>query len=336
MMTTATVNSISKISDINADSSVFEVKFDNGSSALMIAAPEEPFKYLNNLVEYDTRKDIYEGKVTDYIATIAELRVVNTINRTEHIKLFADSVDNSASIAFADIAFGETYVGCVFYCTKVQYNSSAKSDWVEFTVSDRVRRISKLRLFSPMVKELDDFAGRYIRCDVRRTKFGLTTQDVFLCDRDFAPNPELDIAELYIKEIFQNDADATAMLNSTNIIPFMKEYVGYERGSLLLECAMEIDLAIELGNVTSGLDTDAIVKSFIADKLWCLMPNSHYSKQFLSLHKCLSYKSVFNTKVQDIIGGDVPNVPEERLVYEKVKELVRALVITRKGDVYES
>lgn len=336
MMKTATVDSISKISDINMDSSVFEVKFDDGNTALMIAAPDEPFKYLNNLVEYDTRKDIHEGKVVDYVATIAELRVVNTINRTEHIKLFADSVDNSASIAFADIAFGETYVGCVFYCTKVKYNSSAKSDWVEFTVSDRVRRITKLRLFSPTVKDLDEFAGRYIRCDVRRTKFGLTTQDVFLCDRDFAPNPELDIAENYLNSVFAKDSEMMSVLSSSNIIPFMKEYVDYERGSLLLECAMEIDIAIELSNVISGLDVDALTKSFIADKFWCLNPNSHYSKQFLSLHKCLSYRTVFNAKVQDIIGGDVPNVPEERLVYEKVKELVRALVITRKGDVYEN
>lgn len=334
-MTTATVNSISKISDINADSCVFEVSLDNGSKALMIAAPDEPYKYMDNMVEYETRKDIYQGAVTDYISTIAVQQVVNTLRRTEHIKLFADAVDNSASIAFADINFGETYVGCIFYCSKVAYNSSLRSDWVEFTVSDRVRRVSKLRLFAPQVKDLEEFAGRYIRCDVRRTKFGLTTQDVFLCDRDFAPNPELDIAESYLLDVFSGDPDMMSMMSSSNIIAFMKEYVGYERGCLLLECAMEVDLAKELCNVTSGLDVNALTKAFIADKLWCLMPNSHYSKEFLCIHKCLAYKNVLNSKVQDIIGGDVPNVPEERLVYEKIKELTKALVITRKGDVYE-
>lgn len=333
-MTTATVNSISKLEDVNIDSAVFSVSFDNGFTALMIAGPDEPFKYLNQLVEYDSRKDIYKGEVKDYISTIAELKVVNTINRTDHIKLFADSVDNSASIAFADIAMGETYVNCVFYCSKAAYNCSAKSDWIEFTVSDRVRRVTKLRIFSPTVKGYEDFVGRYIRCDVRRTKFGLTTQEVFVCDKDFAPNPELDVAETYINGIIQNNAELRAAVDSCNIIPFMKEYVGYERGSLLLECAMEIDLAIELCNVTSGLDVNALIKAFIADKFWCLSPNSHYAKQFLCVHRCLSYRDVFNAKVQDIIGGDVPNVPEERLVYDKIKELVKALVITRKGDVY--
>lgn len=334
-MTTATVKSISKISDINADSSVFKVEFDNDETALMIAAPDEPFRYLNALVDYETRKDIYEGSITDYITTVTEKKVVNTLTRTDHIKLFADSVDNSASIAFADIEMGETYVGCVFYCSKVSYNSSVRSDWAEFTISDRLRRVAKLKLFSPNVKDLDSFAGRYIRCDVRKTKFGFTTQDVFLCDKDYAPNPELDIAERYLLNFFKPDADMSAMLEKSNIIPFMKEYVGYERGCLLLECAMEVDLAIELCNVTSGLDVHALTKAFVADKLWCLNINSHYSKQFLNLHNCLAYKAALNARVQDIIGGDVPNVPEERLVYNKIKELVRALVITRKGDVYE-
>lgn len=334
-MMTATVNSIEKLEDVNIDSSLFRVSFDSGSSALMISAPDEPYRYLNQLVDYETRKDIYQGTIVDYISTIADKKVINTINRTEHIKLFADSIDNASTVAFADIGFGETYNNCVFYCNKVEYNSSARADWLELVVSDRMRRISKIRLFSPNLTSVEEFAGHYIRCDVRKTKFGFTTQDIFLCDADYAPNPELDIAETYLKDVFKNDEDMLEAMSSINIIPFMREYVSYERGALLLECAMEVDLAIELSNVTTGIDVDALTKAFVADKFWCTVPNSHYSKEFLSVHKCLNYKKVFNAKVQDIIGGDVPNVPEERLIYNKVKELVRAIIITRKGDVYD-
>ena len=335
-MTTATVKSIEKVGDINIDSSVFRVSFDNGSEALMICAPDEPYKYLDQLVDYETRKDLYEGNIHDFIATIADKRVVNTINRTEHIKLFADSVDNSSNIAFADIGFGETYNGCIFYCNKVNYNSSARADWLELVVSDRVRRVSKIRLFSPNITSVEEFAGHYIRCDVRKTKFGFTTQDIFLCDVDYAPNPELDIAETYLKDVFKDDEALTAAMSSINIIPFMKECVTYERGALLLECAMEVDLALELGNVVPGVDTKALAKAFVADKFWCTSPNSHYAKEFLSVHKCLSFRDVFDAKVQDIIGGNVPNIPDERILYDKIKELVRSIVVVRKGDVYDN
>ena len=332
MTKTATVSGVEVLKSINADSELSRVTFSDGSTVLMVAAPNDAMGFLGKLVDYEEHDDIYEGHVTKFITTIAEQRVVNTINRTEHIKLFSDTIDNSASICFADIEMGTTYPNCILYCSRVAYDSSIRSDWLDLTVSDKQRRISHLRLFSPNVQEAKKFAGNYIRCDIRRTKFGLTTQDIFLCEKEYAPNPELDIAETYIRGVLAKDI---AVLEATNILPFMKEHVGYEKGSLLLECAMEIDLAIEIGNVTPGIDTNALAKAFIADKFWCLMPDSHFSKEFLCLHRCLQHKAVFDAKVQDIIGGDVPNVPAERAVYNKIKELVRAIIVMRKGDVYE-
>lgn len=334
MTMTATVKEIELLKTINADSNVYLVSFDNNSTAYYISNPVDAMSYLNMLVDYETADNIYDGKVVPFISTIAEKRVVNVINRTEHIKLFSDVVDNSSTICFKDIEMGTTYNNCVLYCSRVTYDSSIRSDWLDLTVSDKQRRVSHLRIFSPDVKQAEQFAGRYIRCDIRRTKFGLTTQDIFLCEKDYAPNPELDIAETYIKGVFKDDSDMLNALEATNVLPFMREYVGYERGCLLLECAMEIDLAIEIGNVTPGIDTNALAKAFIADKFWCLMPNSHFSKDFLNVHRCIQHKTVFDSKVQDIIGGNVPNVPAERPVYDKIRELVKSIVVIRKGDVY--
>ena len=335
-MRTAIVKSMSQLEVINSESTVFEVEFDNGDKALLIAEPYAATKYINQMVEYEIEKNLYNMELRDFIASMGYLHVVNTINRKEGFKLFSDNEDTCATVAFKDLEMGQVVNGAILYCSKVEWNSSAKTDWLDLTVSDRFRRVARLRIFSPTVTDASSIAGSYIKCNIRMNKFGLTTQDISVMDMEYAPNPELLLAETYINEMFKDDEDMQAVLSRTNLISFMREYVRYERGDLLLECAMELDIAQSLGNVTPGIDIDAICKALIAEKLWVTQPNTHYSKEFLCLHKTLQFKNAFDAKVQDIIGGDVPNVPDERLVFNKVKELVRAIVKVRKGDVCEN
>lgn len=329
MTMTAIVNGVTLIEEINTDANLYKVDFDNGESLYWVAAPNEPSKYLNQEVEVETRKDIVNGKLEDFVANIATQQVVNKLGRAKSFKLFAENIDNNSSIAFRDIELGQTYMNCVLYCSKMRYDASAKADWINLTVSDKYRRVSSLRIFSPDVQGAN-YAGKYIRCDIRKNKYGLTTDSIFVLDREYARNPELDLAEEYITSQFSADANFTKLLDSTNIIPYLANYVGYEAGSLLLDAAMAIDIAHELANVTPGINTDAIKQAFIMDKSWVLTTNTKYSNEFLSVYNCVKYKALVNPLVTEIIDEHSPSDIPEKFIYANIKALVKSLVRARK------
>ena len=331
-MKTVSVTSVQSIKVINKDSTLYSIDFDDNTNALMLAEEGEPYTFLNKLVDVEFRDDFFEGEVRSFVATIVDKKVVNVINRKEHIKLFSSSFDPSSNVIFKDINIGDEVHGAVMYCTKVTYDSSLKTDWIDLTVSDKTRRVSHVRIFTPDRQGIN-FAGSYIKCNIRKNKYGLSTQDVVCCEGEFPPNPEVDLAENYVLQYIENDKELKKVFEETNLLPFMKEYAGFEKGSLLMTLAMEIDFAVELTNVSPAVDSDAIVKALIADKFWVLQPNSHYSREFLCLYRALRYKDVFTPLVQDIIGGNVPDIPDERIIYTRIKELVRDLIYIRKGEV---
>ena len=331
-MKTATVISYSVVEEVNTDATLYNICFDDNTEALMLGRPGEVEQYVDKLVDVEFRDDIYKGEIRSFIATIAERSVVNVITRKEHIKLFSDTVDNSSNVCLRDINEGETLNNCVVYCNKVEYNSSMKTDWLDLIVSDKMRFVGRIRLFAPNRTEIN-FAGSYIKCDIRRNKFGLNTQQVTCCEGEYPPNPEVDIAECYLKEVFASNQNMSAVLDKSNVIPFLKEHVGFERGSLLVQAAMEIDIARELGNVTPALKLDDLIAAFIIDKFWVLNEAARYPREFLNIHAALKYKQHIAPNTIDIICEKPLKVSEERAVYLNVKELVKSIIRMRRGDV---
>ena len=332
MMKTVTVNSYSVVEKLNSDAKLYNIQFDDNTQALMLGREGEAEQYVDKLVDVEFRDDIYKGEIKSFVATIAERKVINTINRREHIKLFADAVDNSSNIILRDIGIGEACNNIIVYCTHVEYNASMRTDWLDLIVSDKSRYISRIRLFTPNRNEVN-FAGSYVKCDVRRNKYGFNTQEVTCCEGDYPPNPEVDIAECYIKDVFSTDQSMNTILDESNIIPFLKEHVGYEKGSLLVQTAMEIDIARELANVTPAIKIDDLMKAFIVDKFWVLNETARYPREFLCIHNALKFKNNLAPNTIDIICESPATKSVERDVYLQVKELVRTLIRIRRGDV---
>lgn len=329
MTMTTIVKSTSLISEINSESGLYKVEFENGETLYWVAAKDEPSKYINQEVEVETRKDLVDGKLENFVANIATQKVVNKLSRAKSFKLFVDNTDTNASIAFRDLELGQTYMNCILYCSKMKYDASAKADWINLTVSDKYRRVATLRMFSPDVQGAN-YAGKYIRCDIRKNKYGLNTDAVFVLDREYSRNPELDIAEEYILSQFRADENFSKLIDTTNIIAYLANYVGYEAGSLLLDTATAIDIAHELANVTPGLNTDAIKQAFLLDKSWVLTPNTKYSKEFLAVYNCVKYKAFVNPLVSEIIDENSPSDIPEKAVYVSIKNLVKSLIRARK------
>lgn len=331
-MKTITVTSYSLVERLNTDSTLYEIKFDDGTEALMLGREGEVEPYVGNLVDVEFRQDIYKNQTRLFVATIAERVVINTINRKNNIKLFSDTVDNSCNISFRDINIGDMVNNAVVYCNKVHFDASMRTNWIDLIVSDKNRYVSRIRMFAP---DRDDvqFEGSYIKCDIRRNKYGFNTQEVTRCDGEYPPNPEVDIAEFFIRETFADSKQFMDAIEQTNIVPFLKEYVGYEKGCYLVMAAMEIDLAKEIANVTPAVKVDDLMKAFIVDKFWCLNSKARYSREFLCIHRALQYKDAIPPNVIDMISEKSQIVSPEREIYLQVKSLVKTIITMRRGEV---
>ena len=332
MMKTTKVTTITPIERVNSEAFLYEISFADSTSALMLCREGDAMQYLNQDVDVDFREDMYKGKICSFVNTIAQRMVVNTITRQNNVKLFSETFDPASNVVFADINIGDTVRNAIVYCNKVKFDSSLKADWIDLTVSDKNRRVSHIRIFSPDTENIN-FAGRYIKCDLRKNKYGLSTQDIVCCEGELPSNPEVDIAESYIVQTFNDNAAMKAMLDSSNVLAFMKEYIGFEKGSLLLTAAMEIDIAKELTNVTPSVNVDELMRAFICDKLWVLNASARYPREFLCIHTALRYKEAFPPNTIDIICEKPANESPEREVYLRVKELVATITKMRKGEV---
>lgn len=331
-MKTTKVTSITPIERVNSEAFLYEVSFSDATSALMLCREGDAMQYLNQEVEVDFRDDMHKGTIRAFVNTIAQRVVVNTLSRQNNLKLFSETFDPASNVVFKDINIGDTVRNAIVYCNKVTFDSSLKADWIDLSVCDKYRRTAHIRIFSPDTTNIN-FAGRYIKCDLRKNKYGLSTQDILCCEGELPPNPEVDIAETYIQQTFSSDAKMTEMFDKSNLIPFLKEYIGFERGSLLLTAAMEIDIARELANVTPAVNVDDLAKAFICDKLWALNASSRYPREFLCLHTALRYKEAFPPNTLDMICEKPATPSPDREVYLKVKELVVTLIHLRKGEV---
>ena len=335
MTKTVNVTSVTFLENVNVDASVYMVTFSDNTSAHLMCEPNTAESYLNQTVEVSFRKDIFKGEVVDFVDAIAVEKVVNLIDRTNNFKLYCEAEDTGATIAFKDIEQGETYQNCILYCTKTVYDSSARADWLDMTCSDRMRRVAHIKMFSPVSSDIS-FAGSYIKCDLRKNKYGFTTQEIERMDKYQAANPEIDIAEQFIKEQFKDDAAFMNFMDQSNILAFMHEYVGYELGSLLIDSAVCISIANEIVNIVPNLNVKALRQSFIVDKLWCTMPKSKYSKEFRTTYNFVKYAANIDSAVLGIVDHAGETAPDEYAVYLKVKALAYTILKTRKGDIDEA
>lgn len=141
-------------------------------------------QYLNDEVIATFRQDMYNGTISKFVNTIAKVGVVHTLERSNNVKLYVDVTDNHSNIRFKEIEDGGTAVNAIVYVTDIRFDSSARAEWADLTVMDQARKIAQLRIFSPDSK-IQDFKGRYVMCDIRKNRYGLSTDSVVTVDNAF-------------------------------------------------------------------------------------------------------------------------------------------------------
>lgn len=249
--------SIVKMKEISEDTDILRVEIDNDIKAYMIFNYAESLMFLNEEVIVSYRKDIYEGKIETFINTLTIPVKVTTLDKDTSIKLYTNQSDNNSNVSFMDLAPGSNMLGAIMYCIASSYESSDRAVWMELKVRDRAGRVAKLRLFDPEIG-VAKFDGMYIKANIKRNDYGLSTKEIRPMDLEFPPNPEVQIARTYIENYFANDQDMSTLFQRTKLLDHMQDYIELELGYALIRAAIQLDILAELRNVFNEVDFKAI------------------------------------------------------------------------------
>lgn len=309
------------------------IEIDNGSdSAYIIWNYTNLLTYLGEEIICTFRQDIYRGTPAKFVNTLAKVGVVHTLEREDNIKLYVDKLDNHCTISFRDIAEGHTVERVTVYVVDVTMDSSARATWWDLTVQDRDRKIATLRLFNPEGSD-SDYKGRYILCDIRRNKYGFSTDAIVTVDSSFSYSPEVLVAESFITKTFADDSQALNAMQSVNFIETAKRYVAEEPGYLLVRLAMELDIANEMANLTRDVPVSLLRHALLLDKFWVLNNQSPYHQEIVGFASASRARLDDVKQVLQVLYSDSEEFASARLMVSSIKHLADNLVTVKKRGV---
>lgn len=310
---------------------LMRLTFDEGKdSAYIIWSHANLVQYLNDEVIATFRQDMYNGTIAKFVNTIAKVGVVHTLERSNNVKLYVDVTDNPSNIRFKEIEDGGTAVNAIVYVTDIRFDSSARAEWADLTVMDQARKIAQLRIFSPDSK-IQDFRGRYVMCDIRKNRYGLSTDSVVTVDNAFPFSPEVEISERFLMDAFAEDADILTLLAETKFADFAKKVVDLEPGYILVRLAIELDVASELANLVKEVDVDLIKRCLLIEKFNVFQQTSPYRNDIVTFVTASLYKFDHKNEVLLTLYSDEEKFSMERVVLKQVREMADTIINVKKG-----
>ena len=310
---------------------LMRLTFDEGKdSAYIIWSHANLVQYLNDEVIATFRRDMYNGTIAKFVNTIAKVGVVHTLERSNNVKLYVDVTDNPSNIRFKEIEDGGTAVNAIVYVTDIRFDSSARAEWADLTVMDQARKIAQLRIFSPDSK-IQDFRGRYVMCDIRKNRYGLSTDSVVTVDNAFPFSPEVEISERFLMDAFAEDADILTLLAETKFADFAKKVVDLEPGYILVRLAIELDVASELANLVKEVDVDLIKRCLLIEKFNVFQQTSPYRNDIVTFVTASRYKFDHKNEVLLTLYSDEEKFSMERVVLKQVREMADTIINVKKG-----
>lgn len=321
--------SIEKV-DTRDNTDLLRVTIDNAVTAYWFWDYSDSLQFLNQEVIVEYRKDVLDGALTQFVKTFTIPTVVNAIDREDNVKLYIDQEDNNSNFSFNDIKLNETKPGCVFYCTGQEYKSSSSAVWMELLIRDRLMRVAKLRIFDYDNPEAD-FAGHYVTAELTKSKFGFQTYQAVIAFSKDVPNPEIEIAENFIKNFFSTDVKAMEYINKLQLVENMKSHVDYEPGYGLVRLAMELAMCDSLKNITNVMSVQSVAHVLLTSYGYIAKPKSILSKVVNNVY--LAQQVMFDDRriVVTCLDECLEEHPAEYDIVKNIQRSVDAILRIRKG-----
>lgn len=326
----AICTSITLVRSVPNMGDLLQVTIDNSTKAYWFYSQADAMQFVGQEVIVEYRKDILNGNPETFIKTFTVPTRINTLDKVENIKLYLEQSDNNSNVSFSEIADGETKQGCVVLCTKQEFKTSPNATWHELSIRDKSMHVATLRIFN-YTNHKAQFAGKYIRTELSRSKYGFKSEIVYpVSDDEVAPNPELAIAESYIENYFKDDAEARSLIQSTNLMQFLKEYVDYEQGYGMVRLAMELAVVDSMKNITKDINLTAIGEALLCQRIY-LTRTSSLSPMVNNIFVAQQIRWSNRALVCQLLDDVLEEKPDEYSVMKDVQKMVSTILYVRKG-----
>lgn len=322
--------SVVLVEHLNKDDDLLEITIDGTVKSYMVAKYGEILKYLDQDVIVTYRSDFYKGRLCQFIDTVTVPTHVATLDREENIKLYVEQEDNFANVCFADLQEGETKLNAEMYCVSHTYNSSPNAVWAELVVRDKSMRLAKIRLFDYDYNKYN-YAGRYIRADIQKSKYGLTSKLIQPLDENSAINPEVAIAKTFILSVFKDDESMLSLISENNLLEAMEQVIDLEKGYTLVRAAHELSLAQELFNMTNCIDVKLIKRVILLSYAHTLTAGSVYSESFCNMVNVSKMSIDDKQRIMLLLDTEDNADLKERFIIADIRKTVDTLLSIKKG-----
>lgn len=320
------VTGIEILDNLNLDADVLLVSFDDDTQAYMFYKYADAMKFVNQDVIVTFREDMYKGEVVSVVNTFTETTRVHTLESDDNIKLYSEDVDNHSNVVFADLEDGSTMIDAIMFCTECSYESSNRASWVELTVRDSRFKLKKLRLFD-YDNANANLKGRYIKCDIRKNKYGLSSNAIIPDDTLPLETPDVAICRNYVMSYFQNRQSIRDMLEKMDFWDKCSCYVSGCAGGEYVSLAYELRTLSTYKDMLPGLNYDALDLALLATHMFVTKEDDDMSHELRGIIALSSNPVDYRLQAMKIIDGEKNDtLSAEKALFKNIRETASQLI----------
>lgn len=299
-------------------------------------------EFLNKKVSYDIVPDIFEGQKITVIANLAEIYKVQSLDKTEDIRLVPRDAQVRIGCNFdcRALKFGDTKIGAVAYLSKAESGSSSKSEWYDLTCVDMNAKVFMVRVFTRGVdtdgldidKVITSKVGKYVEMDITSTKYGLQTDRLTALELPVVPPPEVETAIAIILSIASEDAELMEYITKYDLIEQLKTIIDVEPGYHLVRIASELSLINAVENISNIYDFKLMRRAAVTSRGYLLPSKTKFSRPLLNVNKLLKTSLGTNRELMLILDpvSEEPASPSKN-AYMKIAQFSEAIIKERRG-----
>ena len=293
-------------------------------------------------VVYVLRKDIVHGVETLVITEITLLNVVNTVERTDNVKLCPINDNRGVcNFDYAGVALGNFYPGSIVFVTGYKYNSSAKSKWVDLQCLDKHSKMCSIRIFNSTVDKVEadnlykDFINRYVKADIRCTAYGLQTAAVEIVPIDAVVSPSIAVAKAIVMEELKKHQDVQELSDKLDYFGKLERIVNPEPGWSIVKIATLLNVINSFDNIVSGLDMELLRKAALLSELKVLPTNHPYTDEVKTILMLRGVSALGSNDDLLILLGTNTKETELQAAYRIAVDTVNKLIDLRYMEVFQ-
>lgn len=298
-------------------------------------------KYVGKYVKYSTAEDMYQGEMFTRVAEFCLEQTVQTVDRTENVKLLPQQADSRLGCNFSvdAIRAGDSEINCTALMCSYEKGASSKTKWVDLYMVDRNAKMFSLRMFTKDLVDnvdpelaLEGMKGSYVRFNVSSTKYGLQTDRLEAVDYPVVPPPEVAIAVSQIEQHVCGDEQLLEYMQSYQYIETLKNVIYGEMGYHLVELASELYMIDMLSDISCEYDIKLLRRAAVTSRGYLLPSKNKFSKVILNTNKVL--RSALKNDMALITLLDMPGENEDtadKRAFYRIRKFCRQVINERRG-----